>query len=147
MKKRIVFVIVLMMLSGFIFADVGINVLHDSMITKRDEKIYVKNEKIPFTGIIVQEFVKGEITGNMEVVNGLYHGDMIFFHKNGKPYTSFKMINGKFQDGTAKLYGEKGLQVGRITFKNGKIIEQVRYRNGEVIRTRKNLTLEDVIYE
>lgn len=124
-----------------------LNVIDDSMVQVKDNLIYVKGEKTPFNGVYLKDFLNGKIIGQLDVANGVYHGSMVFYHLNGKVFTKFKAYKGKFQDGTTKLYGEKGLSIGRITFKNGKITEEVRYKNGKAITTKKNLTLEDVIYE
>lgn len=145
MKKIKFLLVIVLVFSSISFGTV--RVIDDSMVQIKNNLIFEKGEKSPFTGVYLKDFLNGRIVGKLDVSNGVYHGEMVFYHLNEKVFTRFKAYKGKFQDGTAKLYGEKGLSIGRITFKNGKIIEQVRYRNGEAITTKKNLTLEDVIYE
>jgi len=121
--------------------------MNGTLEERRGNIIFIKGEKEPYTGILVKEFLYGEIIGKLDIMRGLYNGELFFYHKNGQLYSKFKVIGGKFQDGSTKLYGKKGLCIGRITFKNGKMIEKVIYRGGKVLIDKNHYTLDEVLYE
>jgi|GEM_PF-4624249 len=125
----------------------NIRIMNENLEERRDNLIFINGEEKPYTGILVKNFLDGEIIGRLEIVNGLYDGELAFYHENGPLFSKFKVNKGHFQDGSAKLYGKKGLTIGRITFRNGKMVEQVRYEGGKVITQKNNYTLEEVIYE
>ena len=50
-------------------------------------------------------------------------------HDNGKVYTLGHFKDGK-QEGLATGWHENGQKAGEITYKDGTLVQQVRYKNG-----------------
>lgn len=111
----------------------------DEAITINNKK-YVKNEEIPFTGII-REYKNNNIKRDMEFKNGRQDGITVIYHKNGNISSFANFVNGipkgesraYYQTGELKLItyagskGENGIR--RIYYKNGNIKSETPYKN------------------
>ena len=104
---------------------------------KEKNRVYVKGETIPFTGIGIEK-KNNKITGITIYKGGKSEGPHYRYYENGQLYIKIQQKNDKTEGEGFEYYPNGKLRDKRI-YKNGVIVEATDYyQNGKIDRTFKS---------
>jgi len=64
------------------------------LLQQQNNTWYITGEQEPFTGVATKNFQSGELASVFNFKNGKYHGEQIYYNKNGQVKSSSNYING-----------------------------------------------------
>lgn len=114
-----------------------------SELALRDGRLYVTNQTVPFTGLLVEHYADGALKSRSTVMDGRLNGVSEGWHTNGQMQVREFFTNGVSHGFREKWYPNGGkLSEGEIIsgkhegifrrwHENGKLAEEVSMRNGE----------------
>jgi len=149
MKKILASLFILLSITVFSAEKIAIE-----RVEVKEEKVYLKGQQTPFTGVVEKKYPNGRVEATLEVKDGKLNGKTFVYSEDGKIKKEENYING-LMEGVERAYYPSGKLEFEVTNKNdlrngierhyseeGKLIIEVPYQNDVVTGLVKQYTKE-----
>ena len=139
MKKILASLFILLSITVFSAEKVAIE-----KVEVKEEKVYLKGQQTPFTGVVEKKYPNGRVEATLEVKDGKLNGKTFVYSEDGKVKKEENYING-LMEGVERAYYPSGKLEFEVTNKNdlrngierhyseeGKLEIEIPYLHGSV---------------